>query len=247
MLYKKRVPEKEQEMDDYEEVLSYYKAHQKLKKKSWDIYDLIARNILKNINIKEGKVLDVACGYGGLMNALRKHNNNLEFVGIDMSKAMLEVGRKHVANKKIKFLRMRGDNLEFPDETFDYILCKDSFHHFKNPVKTLQEMYRVLKKDGYIYAIDLRRDAPEEAVLHIIQLASELNIENMILYVESHRASYTLKEMKKIVEKSGIKKYKLSSPRITKDFLKQYNLKEDDWLTASDYLKEKWVLLIKKE
>ena len=141
---------------------------------------------------------------------------------------------------------MAADNMKFPSESYDYVLCKDAFHHFKNPVKVLKEMFRVLKKGGYIYSIDLRRDAPEEVVYQITQSASQLNIENAILYWESHKASYTIKEMKKIIKKAGIKKYKIFTPKIGKNFLMDYNLKNEDYLLASDYLKDKWVLIIKK-
>jgi hypothetical protein len=39
---KKRVPEKKEGIDSYNEILKYYKAHQILKKKYWDLYDLIS-------------------------------------------------------------------------------------------------------------------------------------------------------------------------------------------------------------
>ncbi len=244
--FKKRVPEKHQEMDDYNEILTYYKAHQILKKKHWDIYNLISKNILNNIKIKEGKILDVACGYGGLMNSLKNYRKKLNFTGIDISKSMIKVGKKYISDKRINFFLMPADNMKFPGESFDYVLCKDAFHHFKNPMKVLKEMFRVLKKGGYIYAIDLRRDIPEKIVYQIVQSASQLNIQNAILYLESHKASYTISEMKKLIRKAGIKRYKIFTPKIEKNFLTYYNLKNEDYLLASDYLKDKWVLIIKK-
>jgi len=242
----KRTPEKEQEMNDYHEVLTYYKAHQILKKKYWDLYDLISRNILKNIKMKKGQILDLACGYGGLMNSLQKHRKNLKFIGIDLAKSMIKVGEKYIANKKINFILMSADNITFENESFDYVICKDSFHHFKNPVKVLKEMFRVLKKGGYIYAIDLRRNIPEEIKYQIVQLATELNIENAILYLESNKASYTIDEIRGLLKKAGMKKYKIFIPKIDKNFLKDYNVKDNNYLTASIYLKDKWVLIIKK-
>ena len=141
---------------------------------------------------------------------------------------------------------MSAQNMKFKDNSFDFIICKDSFHHFKDPVKVLKEMYRVLKIGGYIYSVDLRRDIPNEIFYQITQLASELNIDNAILYFISHNASYTIKEMETIVEKAGIKKFNISSPTIDKNFLREYDLKSEQFLTASDYLKDKWTLIIKK-
>src|SRR3989344_3918883 len=192
----KRLPEKEQEMNNYGEVVNYYQAHKILKRKYWDLYDLISRNILMNINMERDQVLDVACGYGGLMKGLQKYRKNLHLTGIDLAKSMIKVGKKYIANNKIRFALMSADKINFSNESFDYVLCKDSFHHFKNPVKVLKEMFKVLKKGGYIYAIDLRRNIPEEIKYQIVQLATELNIENAILYLESNKASYTIDEIR---------------------------------------------------
>ena len=38
--------------------------------------------------------------------------------------------------------------LPFADETFDVVIAKDSLHHFKDPLKALEEISRVLKPGG---------------------------------------------------------------------------------------------------
>jgi len=245
MNLKKRIPEPEQEMEGYKEVKSFFEAHKKRRKK-WDIYDLVSRDILKNIPIKRGKVLDVGCGYGGLMNQLSLYKKDLNFVGIDFSQAMIKLGKKLYGNKKMNFLYMSADNLRFKDDTFDAVVCKDTFHHFKNPVKVLKEMFRVLKKRGYIYVTDLRRDASEEIVYQTIQIDSELNIENAILYADSIRASYTIPEMKKMLKRAGIINYKTFELKVGKNFLKDYKINKKYFLSASNYRKDKWVLIIRK-
>ena len=244
----KRIPEKHEGIEDYHEISKYYKAHQIIKRKwGWDIYDIISRNILKNIDVKkQGKILDVACGYGGLTKNLSHYRRMLEFTGIDISKPMIAFGKKHISNKKISFRVMPADRINFPDESFDYVLCKDAFHHFKNPIKVLKEMFRVLKKGGYIYAIDLRRDTPKKIFYEMIQLSAELNTENAIAQAESHCAAFTRKEMKNIVGKAAIKNYKIFIPEMGKNFLKEYGLKEKSYLTASVYLKDKMILIAKK-
>lgn len=39
-----------------------------------------------------------------------------------------------------------AEKLSFADRTFDYILCKESFHHFPRPMLALYEMLRVARK-----------------------------------------------------------------------------------------------------
>ena len=246
MNLKKRVPEQEQEMANEKEVTKYFLAHKRLKNMWWDLYDIISRNIIKYISVKKGKVLDVGCGYGGLMKGLSYHRKNLSFVGIDLSKAMINVGKKYISNKKIKFSLMSADNIKFEDESFDLVICKDTFHHLNNPVKVLKEMYRVLKKGGQIYAIDLRRNAPEATIYQIVQMASELNIENAILYIDSIEASYTILEMRKMLKRVGIKKYKIFNSSPGRDFIKNYKINPKYYRSASNYLKDKWILVVRK-
>ena len=44
-----------------------------------------------------------------------------------------------------------GENLPFLDETFDLIINQAVLEHVKRPKKIVNEMYRVLKRGGYIY------------------------------------------------------------------------------------------------
>lgn len=51
----------------------------------------------------------------------------------------------------LEVLRMCGDNLKFPDETFDFLFCLSSIEHFGSRAviaKSLSEMKRVLKRGG---------------------------------------------------------------------------------------------------
>jgi ubiquinone/menaquinone biosynthesis C-methylase UbiE len=61
----------------------------------------------------------------------------------------------------VKYAQERGGNyvesqvadsehLPWEDSAFDIIVCILSFHHYLNPEKSLDEMKRVLKKNGHI-------------------------------------------------------------------------------------------------
>jgi SAM-dependent methyltransferase len=43
------------------------------------------------------------------------------------------------------------ENLTYQDNSFDIVHCVNALDHVINPFKAIQEMYRVCKKDGYIY------------------------------------------------------------------------------------------------
>lgn len=44
------------------------------------------------------------------------------------------------------FSQENAEKLTFPDDTFDYTLCKESYHHFPRPILALYEMLRVSAK-----------------------------------------------------------------------------------------------------
>lgn len=51
--------------------------------------------------------------------------------------------------KNQQFLNVDGESLPFADNEFDYVICCQVLEHVENPVKFLQEQFRVAKR-GYI-------------------------------------------------------------------------------------------------
>lgn len=59
-----------------------------------------------------------------------------------------------------KYSQENAEALSFADESFDFVLCIEAYHHFPRPMKALYEMLRVARKgvvlleppDQYIYA-----------------------------------------------------------------------------------------------
>jgi SAM-dependent methyltransferase len=46
-----------------------------------------------------------------------------------------------------------GDDLPFSDDSLDYVVSSHVIEHFFDPIKTLEEWMRVIKKGGYIFII----------------------------------------------------------------------------------------------
>lgn len=106
-------------------------------------------NYLKNI--KYETLLDIGCGTGYLIELLSNKNCS-KLVGIDISTKMIEKAKdKKIINSE--FIEGSALDLPFDDNQFDVITCSESFHHYPNTDKAMQEVYRVLKKEGlYIIA-----------------------------------------------------------------------------------------------
>ena len=71
-----------------------------------------------------------------------------------------------------------GDDIPFKDNTLDYVISSHVIEHFFDPIKAMQEWYRVIKPGGYIFTI-----AP-----HIDRVAEEARttVTPLSLIIERH-------------------------------------------------------------
>nr|WP_255537971.1 class I SAM-dependent methyltransferase [Polynucleobacter sp. 15G-AUS-farblos] len=62
----------------------------------------------------------------------------------DISDTLLKIGNE--VGFIQEFSAQNAEFLDFPDGAFDYVYCKEAFHHFPRPFVALSEMFRVAKK-----------------------------------------------------------------------------------------------------
>ena len=101
----------------------------------------IVTQMLEGIKFRDGKhsdkVLDVGCGTG-FVSMLYP---NFDITGVDISDGML-------AHNPHKWIKAPAEQLPFPDNHFDFVVCRSLLHHLDEPMAGLSEMYRVLKPGG---------------------------------------------------------------------------------------------------
>ncbi|MFZ5986457.1 MAG: class I SAM-dependent methyltransferase [Bacillota bacterium] len=104
-------------------------------------------------NEARGKVLEVGVGTGS---NIRYYPDNVEVTAIDFSEKMLEFAKDKAKKygKKVDLRLMDVQFLDFPDETFDTVITTCVFCSVPDPVKGLQEIKRVCKKDGQIIMLE---------------------------------------------------------------------------------------------
>lgn len=111
-------------------------------------------------------VLDVGCGTGEILSAIRKLYPNVSLQGIDISQEML----KQAENKKIDNVKLYlgdAEHLSFENDKFDILICTDSFHHYPKPQRTIDEFYRVLQNNGYLLLADFWKPFPIRQLMNI--------------------------------------------------------------------------------
>jgi len=121
--------------------------------------DIIWRNrVVKNLKKKKPKkILDIATGTGDLAINLVKTGAE-QIIGLDISKGMLEVGKKKVSDKglnaTIEMIFGDSENLPFEDHSFDAVTVAFGVRNFENLEKGLAEIYRVLKPSGTFVVLE---------------------------------------------------------------------------------------------
>ena len=94
-----------------------------------------------------GRVLDVGCGNGSLINAIRQ-KGKMDAYGIDISPNMIEECRKRYDG--MHFEVSSGEEIGLSDGCFDVVIICCVLHHLHDPQKFFEEAYRVLKRGGIL-------------------------------------------------------------------------------------------------
>ena len=106
-----------------------------------------------------GRFLDVATGKGDNIGQLIADFKDFEeAIGIDPSEKAIEAAKKSFTDPRISFQLMKGEKLQFPDESFDTVAISNSLHHLDQMNQALLEMKRVLKPGGLFIISEMYRD-----------------------------------------------------------------------------------------
>ncbi|MCW4017646.1 MAG: class I SAM-dependent methyltransferase [Candidatus Bathyarchaeota archaeon] len=104
------------------------------------------------IDFKNKTVLDLGCGYGSTCFRIAK-KGALEVVGVDPFKKALFYAKNKLnsdaqfTQSKISFFESLED---LHNKQFDIILSKNSFEHYENPERYIEQILQYLKPDGQL-------------------------------------------------------------------------------------------------
>ena len=105
-------------------------------------------------SVSPRRVLDVATGTAGV--ALRlAADPAVEVVGIDLTEAMLRVGRQRIGSHPgIHLVAGRAEQLPFDDESFDGLTFTYLLRYVSDPAATMRELVRVVRPGGPIASLE---------------------------------------------------------------------------------------------
>jgi ubiquinone/menaquinone biosynthesis C-methylase UbiE len=100
------------------------------------------------------KILDLGCGPGFFSIILSAKGHDV--TGIDGAEGMIQRARRNVKNNNstAEILEMNAAKLDFPDNTFDLLVCRNVTHTLLDHAGTYTEWKRVLKTGGKLLIYD---------------------------------------------------------------------------------------------
>src|SRR5271157_353652 len=155
-------------------------------------------------------VLEVAPGPGYLSIELAKLGN-YNIVGLDISKTFVGIAKEkaRAAGVQIEFRQGDAAYMPFSADSFDFVICTSAFKNFPEPVKVLDEIFRVLKTGGKALIIDLRKDASKAEINEYVH-GMKLNrfdsfFTKMTFRYTLQKSAHSKSEIQDIVSKSSFR------------------------------------------
>jgi ubiquinone/menaquinone biosynthesis C-methylase UbiE len=203
-----RVPEVEV-MDDSGEVEAYASAAAQSYLDKID--DTFVEHALRLASGRpRGRALDIGTGPGQIVLKLAYRQSLWKFAGVDRSPGMIAQARASLDTAindlagRVEFHVADGNRLDFPDASFDFVMCNSVLHHLAEPQNLLAEMARLVKPSGAILLRDLRRPTRFRYPLHVRWHGRKYSGTMYKLYCDSVHAAYTAAELQRLLNSSPL-------------------------------------------
>lgn len=198
--------------------------------------------IVRSLDEKPKRILDVGCGTGYLMHKITFIYPKADIYGIDISKKALSLGQKKY--NKIKFVFTDAEKkFPFKDKYFDLVISGEHIEHLKDVDIYLSQINRVMKSNGTLLittpnlASWINRafllfgrqpwylDPSLRITLPIFSVFGYHFPENLSSLPAGHLRLYTLDMLKKLLKAYGfITKKSYGGWMLSKPWLKQIDM-----------------------
>ncbi len=111
-----------------------------------------AEQLVESAAVRSGeKVLDVACGTGIVARyAATRVGPRGSVIGLDLNEGMLRAAREasQATGAGVEWTAASASEMPFSDGEFDVVFCQQALQFFQDRQKAVQEMHRVLAREG---------------------------------------------------------------------------------------------------
>lgn len=110
--------------------------------------DVVGRKIMWLSASRRGRLLDVGCGNGQFLSRMR--NMGWDVVGVEPNLKAARVGRKRFG---LKIFQTTLGEANLPSAQFDAVTMNNVIEHVQDPISSIKECRRVLRKGGQFVMI----------------------------------------------------------------------------------------------
>lgn len=106
-------------------------------------------------------VLDLGCGPGGFLAVIATLCGKV--TGADITPSFVNECNRLIQDKRLTnaaVILIKSGSLPFPDGYFDKIVMVDTIHHLEDADETMDEVFRILKKDGLLLIFEPNKFNP---------------------------------------------------------------------------------------
>jgi 2-polyprenyl-3-methyl-5-hydroxy-6-metoxy-1,4-benzoquinol methylase len=159
------------------------------------------REVGKLIEPRGGNILDIGCADGMFTKVILDKSNAEKIVGIDVLKTSIEWANKHwKKEKRMEFRVGDAHKLNFPRGSFDAVFALEVLEHVFEPIRVLNEIKRVLKKNGYAVFL-----VPAETLLFKMVWYFWTKYTESRIWKETHIHAYSSDFLVKLARTMGYK------------------------------------------
>jgi ubiquinone/menaquinone biosynthesis C-methylase UbiE len=179
-----------------------------------DFYRIVAKQVFEKL--KAGRVLDIGTGPGRLPVLVASESPLLLVTGVDLSPDMVKIATEEAQRRGLKNVAFRqgsASELPFADRDFDLVVSTLSFHHWKQPEKALDEIYRVLREGGEAWIYDVPRKMDRAAWEYLRRKYGFLKAWLFRLHA-FEEPFYKVEEVEQIAAESRFRKHEMTKTLI---------------------------------
>jgi len=104
-----------------------------------------------NITLEKKIIIDVGCGFGGLLSCIKKQAPNADLIGVECVSSA-----KKLLNKRFPWIRFEQKNIDITPKEFhsdligDVVLCTEVLEHLVNPGSAIKNLLSMKTKGGHL-------------------------------------------------------------------------------------------------
>lgn len=112
--------------------------------------------LVSPLNVSGIEMLEVGSGRGGGANYIKNYLKPKKMTGLDIAFNAVRLANEKHAGDGLQFVQGCAEKLPFSDESFDVVINVESCHAYGSVPAFLQQVKRVLRKQGYFLCTDMR-------------------------------------------------------------------------------------------